>query len=438
MTHPDHVISNTHLSIDSRGIVPHRLCAKAMNKWRIGHSPYLENMTRAYWDFCRCALPLCRSGNIYHLILPMQTQSIRSTLFVGVEVHKDSHTAVGLSPFGEKLFEMTVGNEEADFIALVEKTKSEAESAGLIPSFGLEDVHSWGERLSEFLVSEGLPVVAVAPIFVDRLRQLTPHPEKNDALDAKAGAGVMIRKSESLPAHTVTEEAKKAKQIRELSVEREWLVKERARLKNQLHILLHRIHNTSYRTLFKDVFSKKALHHWVRSIPRNIDSILEQRTKRSLRRLLDLIEETQEIEDELTALMELNGFKIHTVSGCGPVIAAELIGEIGDINRFKSPGSLAKYAGCCPRECSSGKRIKWRKTRSGNRRLNKSFHRMALSQISRSGNNAAKEYFKRKISEGKTKSQALVCLRRQLVNIIWMMMKHKTEYVYPPRNESCN
>lgn len=366
----------------------------------------------------------------------METFNRSQTLYVGIDVHKDTHTAVALSPFGEKIFEMTISNEGSDFVSLVEKTKAEAIKIGLTPSFGLEDVHSWGERLSSFLVEEGLPVTAVAPILVDHLRQKTTHPEKSDSLDALGVAKVMIQSIDTLPRYTLTEEAKKAKQIRELSIEREWLVKERTRLKNQLHILLHRIHNSSYRTKFKDPFSKKAIRYWVRSIPRNIDPILEQRTKRALRRLLDLIEETQEIEDELTALMETNGFKIHTASGCGPVIAAELIGEIGDVSRFKSPGSLAKYAGCCPRECSSGKRVKWRKTRSGNRRLNKSFHRMALSQISRSGNNAAKKYFKRKISEGKTKSQALVCLRRQLVNIVWMMLKHKTEYVYPVVEDS--
>jgi len=131
--------------------------------------------------------------------------------------------------------------------------------------------------------------------------------------------------------------------------------------------------------------------------------------------------------------MEDGGQTLSTASGCGTVIAAEIIGEIGDINRFHSPGALAKYAGCAPREHSSGKTIRWRKTRSGNRRLNRAFHRMALSQISRSGNGAARTYFKRKISEGKTKAQALVCLRRQLVNVVWMMMKHKTEYAYPQK-----
>ena len=55
----------------------------------------------------------------------------------------------------------------------------------------------------------------------------------------------------------------------EFALEREWLVKERARLKNQLHILLHRIHNSEYRTKFKDPFALKALRYWKRSVPRN-------------------------------------------------------------------------------------------------------------------------------------------------------------------------
>jgi len=358
----------------------------------------------------------------------MQTIHRSQMLFVGVDVHKDTHTAVALSPFGEKVFEMKIGNEAEDFISLVKKTKVEAKKSGLIPSFGLEDVHSWGERLSSFLVEVGLPVRAVSPILVDHRRSKTTHPEKSDSLDAQGVAEVMIQKIDTLPIYTLSEEAKKAKQIRELSLEREWLVKERARLKNQLHILLHRIHNSGYCIKFKDPFSKKALRYWMRGVPKDTDVILEQRMKRAVRRLLDLREEIQEIEEELETIMKENNQTITTASGCGVVIAAEIIGEIGDINRFHSPGALAKYAGCAPREHSSGKTIRWRKTRSGNRRLNRSFHRMALSQISRSGNDAARTYFKRKISEGKTKAQALVCLRRQLVSVVWMMMKHGTEY----------
>ena len=124
----------------------------------------------------------------------METIHRSQTLYVGVDVHKDIHTAVALSPFGEKIFEMTISNESEDFISLVEKTKTEARRIGLVPSFGLEDVHSWGERLSSFLIEEGLPVTAVAPILVDHLRQKTTHPEKNDSLDALGVAKVMIQR----------------------------------------------------------------------------------------------------------------------------------------------------------------------------------------------------------------------------------------------------
>lgn len=363
----------------------------------------------------------------------MQQQTINRarTLFVGVDVHKDTHTAVGLSPFGEKVFDLTIGNEERDFVSLMEKASSEASALGLSVQFGLEDVKSWGERLSSFLVDAGAPVRPVAPILVDRNRQKTTHPEKSDPLDAKGVAEVMIQKIDTLPLYTLTEDAKKAKEVRELSCEREWLVKERARLKNQLHVLLHRIHNTEYRAMFKDPFSLKAMRHWMKSVPKNTDAVLARRMKRAVRRLRDLRSEILEIEKELGILIENSGHTMTTANGCGTVIAAEIIGEIGDIKRFRSPGALAKYAGCAPREHSSGKTKQHRKTRSGNRRLNRAFHRMALSQISRMGNDAARKYFKKKISEGKTKAQALVCLRRQMVNVVWMMMKHKTEYIYP-------
>jgi len=361
----------------------------------------------------------------------MKTTDRKNTLFVGVDVHKDTHTAVGISPFGEKIFEMKIENENEDFIALLERTRVESDKSGLSPSFGLEDVHSWGERLSSFLVEEGLPVRAVSPVLVDHRRSKMTHPEKSDSLDAFGVAEVMIRKIDSLPLYKLSEEAKKAKELRELSLERECLVKERARLKNQLHVLLHRIHNSAYKDKFKDPFSLKALRYWLRSIPKNTDRILLQRMKRAVRRLLALRKEIQEIEKELEFLLEHGGYTLPTASGCGIVIASEIIGETGDIARFNSPGALAKYAGCAPRQHSSGKTTRWRKTRAGNRRLNRAFHRMALSQISRSGNEKAREYFERKISEGKTKSQALVCLRRQLVNVVWMILKHKTEFRLP-------
>ena len=354
----------------------------------------------------------------------MTTLEKQNTMYIGIDVHKDTHTAVGISPYGEKLFEITVGNYKSDFEKLEEKV--EGMKGNLSPYFGLEDCHGYGERLSAYLVESGVPVIAVPSVMVDRLRSKTTHPEKSDSLDAFGVAKVLMQSIDSLPQYTISEESKKAKQIKEISMDREYLVEEKIRLKNHLHNLLHRIYNSEYKNKWKNPFTLKALAYWLRSKP-TCDLFLLRSMKRKAKRLIDIHHEIIELEKEMEELLKDN-YTIQTASGCGVTIAGMIVGEIGDINRFHSPGTLAKYAGCSPRECSSGKNHRHRKTRSGNRRLNCAFHRMALSQISRSGNEKAKVYFKRKISEGKSKSQALVCLRRQMVNIIWMMLKHKTEY----------
>lgn len=353
----------------------------------------------------------------------MTTQEKSRCIFIGVDVHKDTHTAVGISPFGEKLFEITIGNYQEDFENLTNKV--EEMKGTLSPYFGLEDVRGYGERLAGYLY-EKYPVYHVPSTLVDRQRQNETHPEKSDSLDALGVAKVMITRIDTLPIYTISQEAKKAKQIKEISMDREYLVEERTRLKNHLHNLLHKIYNTEYADKFKDPFSQKALQHWKKSKP-NCDPFLLRSMKRKVKRLIDVHHEILDLEKEMEALLD-EDYTIQTASGCGTTIAGMIVGEIGDIARFHSPAALAKYAGCAPREYSSGKSHRHRKSRSGNRRLNCAFHRMALSQISRSGNELAKTYFKRKISEGKSKSQALVCLRRQMVNIIWRMLKRKTVY----------
>jgi len=272
------------------------------------------------------------------------------------------------------------------------------------------------------------PLVHVPAVLVDRQRRRNTHPEKSDSLDAYGVAEVMIRKIDTLPTFTVSETATRGKQLKELSVEREYLVEEQTRLKNQLHRILHDIYNTHYRTRFKDPFSQKALAYWRIARPQG-DSLTVASMKRKVRRLQGIRTEIREIERDMATL--LDGTTLMTASGCGTVLAATMLGEIGDIARFRSPAALAKYAGCAPREHSSGTRTRYRKTRAGNRRLNCAFHRMALSQISRTGNLYARCYFERKVAEGKSKSQALVCLRRQLVTIVWMMLKHNEPYRYP-------
>jgi len=355
-------------------------------------------------------------------------------LYVGMDIHKDSHTAVAANCFGQNLLELKISNSKDDFDNLIIAVKQLSKEKNLIPVFGLEDSYGYGFRLARYLYERQMPVKMVSPILVDRTRQKETHPEKSDSLDAFGAAKVLIQRIDRLPDYSISKTDEIAKEIKELSLDREFLIKEQTRLKNQLHRLLHKSYNSVYREKFHNPFSLKALRFWkshpIPKISDNDSVILKNQIKRKVKRLLGIKEESKEIENELAVLLKQSEQKLETMNGCGTVLAASVLAEVRNIERFHSPQALAKYAGLCPRERSSGKTFRHIKTKSGNRKLNMAIHRIALSQISKSGNQYAKEYFQKKISEGKTKGQALCCLKRRLVDIIFMMLKYKQEYNY--------
>jgi len=360
-------------------------------------------------------------------------------LYVGMDIHKDNHTAIATNCFGQNLLEIEISNSKKDFDNLVAMVEQLSKAKNLKPIFGLEDSYGYGLRLAKHLYRKGMPIKMVSPVLVDRERKYETHPEKSDSLDALGVAKVLIQRIDRLPNYSISKNDEISKNIKELALDRDFLVKEQSRLKNQLHRLLHRAYNSEYREKFKNPFSLKALKYWRKyPVPRkNTDimgntGILKNQIKRKVKRLLDIRDETKEIEQELGCLIQQTNQKIETLNGCGTVLASQVLVEIRNIDRFHSPHSLAKYAGLCPREKSSGKTFKHIKTKSGNRRLNMTIHRIAVSQISKSGNQYAKAYFQKKISEGKSKSQALCCLKRRLIDIIFMMLKHKQEYLPAP------
>lgn len=355
-------------------------------------------------------------------------------LYVGMDIHKDTHTAVATNCFGQSLLELKISNSKEDFEALVQSVEQLSKEQGLSPVFGLEDSYGYGSRLAKHLFEQGLLVKMVSPVLVDRERQYATHPEKTDSLDALGAAQVLIQRIDTLPKYTITPQDELAKEIKELVLDREFLVKEQTRLKNQLHRLLHKAYNSEYREKFKNPFAVRALQYWFRyPVPKkeNCSPVLKRQIKRKVRRLVDIRKEVKEIEGELDSLIQQTGQHLQTMNGCGTVLTASVLAEVRNIDRFSSPHSLAKYAGLAPRERSSGKTFRHIKTKSGNRRLNKAIHRIALSQIGRNGNQYAKGYFQRKVSQGKSKGQALCCLKRRLVDIIYLMLKHRQPYSYP-------
>jgi len=153
-------------------------------------------------------------------------------------------------------------------------------------------------------------------------------------------------------------------------------------------------------------------------------------------RLLDT--QIEEINEKLEEAVEQSSYNnLITIPGAGFVLVATIISFVRNHKRFPNADKLARYAGLVPAESSSGKTRGQSAKKYGCRGLNKALFLLAFQQIGKTKdgiikNPAAYHYYKKKLSEGKTRKAALRCLQRRLIDIIYAMMRDKTAY-YPPK-----
>jgi transposase len=110
-------------------------------------------------------------------------------------------------------------------------------------------------------------------------------------------------------------------------------------------------------------------------------------------------EQLRETKKRLAAAVQATGTPLTEIFGVGPVIAATVIGEAGDVSRFTSRGAFAAYNGTAPIEVSSGKRKVFRLSRCGNRRVNHAAHMTAVTQV-RYAHSEGRAYYDKKTRRG--------------------------------------
>ncbi len=108
---------------------------------------------------------------------------------------------------------------------------------------------------------------------------------------------------------------------------------------------------------------------------------------------------------------------VTAIKGIGDIGTALILGEVGDIRRFRSKHHFASYTGTAPIDVSSGDHNRHRLNRGGNRRLNYALHVAALVQIRFPG--PGQDYYARKRAEGKRPLEAMRCLKRRLSNVVF-------------------
>jgi transposase len=138
-------------------------------------------------------------------------------------------------------------------------------------------------------------------------------------------------------------------------------------------------------------------------------------------RVRQLRAESQTLQRELTRRVQALAPQLLARRGVGPISAAALLVAWSQPARLRSEAAFARLAGVAPIPASSGKTIRYRLDRGGDRRLNRALHTIVLSL--RRLDVETKHYIARRVSEGKSEREAVRCLKRYLARSLFRMLE---------------
>ena len=331
-------------------------------------------------------------------------------IVIGVDVHKQSVTAVAVDEAGRMLDETTIPVGSGELLGW-------ASALGAERLWALEDCRQLTRWLERQLLNLGEELVRVPPKLMAPERRAGRTRGKSDPIDALAVARAALREP-GLGRPRPGEDA--FRDLKLLVDHRDDVVDERRRAQQRLRWHLHQLDPTfalPLRMLGRPSHLER-VSRWLARREQELQVRLARELVvrcRSLNRVIDELDREleQRTRETAPALLEL--------PGCGAVTAAKLLAEIGPIDRFISDAQLARHSGVAPLEASSGRVQRHRLDRGGNRQLNAALYRIAITQARYHA--GARAYLERKQAEGKSRREAIRCLKRLLVRAVFNTLK---------------
>jgi transposase len=334
-------------------------------------------------------------------------------IVIGVDPHKQTQTAAAVdAALGELRGERTVKARRAGHEQLLEWAR--AQDADRL--WALEDCRHVSVSLERFLLASGERVVRVSPKLMAGARRSARQRGKSDAIDALAVARAALRE----PALPSARLAGREREIRLLLDHREDLVGERTRIQQRLRWHLHEL-DPEFELPPGCLDRRCWLDRVGRRLGRREQTVQVRIARELVARCRELSRRERELEHELRPRVQAQAPMLLAVPGCGVLTAAKLVGETAGIDRFLSDARLAMHAGAAPLPASSGKSSRHRLNRSGNRQLNCALHRIAVTQGRH--HPPARAYLARKQADGKSRKEALRCLKRHLARSVYRTLK---------------
>ncbi len=331
-------------------------------------------------------------------------------IVIGVDVYKHSLTAVVVDEAGRMLDEQTVVAVDGDLLVWASKLSEER-------LWALEDCRQLTRTLERELLAAGEELVRVPPKLMAPERRAGRARGKSDPIDALAVARAALREP-SLSRPRPDEQL--FRDLKLLVDHRENLVDERRRAQQRLRWHLHQL-DPSFAVPARHLDRPAQLDRVSRWLARRPVEVQVRVARELIARCRSLTRSIVDLDRELERRTADTAPALLELPGCGVLTAAKLLAEVGPINRFDSDAQLARHSGLAPLEASSGRVQRHRLDRGGNRQLNAAFYRIAITQAR--VHPAARAYLERKQAEGKSRREAIRCLKRQLARVVFNTLK---------------
>jgi transposase len=206
--------------------------------------------------------------------------------------------------------------------------------------------------------------------------------------------------------------------LRMLADRREELTRQRVQTVNRLQRLLAEL--TPGRAK-KDITAAQAKA--ILSSVRPRDVVGKTRRRLAAEQLTELVAVEKKIKaltTELKAMVIARGSTLMELPGVGPVVAARILADVADVARFADRNRFASWTGTAPLDASSGEQIRHRLSRAGNRKMNHMLHIAAATQVRL--DTEGRRYYRRKLAEGKTRMEAMRCLKRRISDAVYRQL----------------
>jgi transposase len=338
-------------------------------------------------------------------------------VILGVDTHLDFHVAVALDHLGRRLGEASVPTTPKGY----QKLLRWAEGFGPVRCAGVEGTSSYGAGLARYLRARGIEVLEVERPERRRRGSRRNLQKKSDPSDAEAAArAVLAGESSGVPKSgdgTV-------EMIRTLRAARRSAMKARTQAANQLQGLRVTAPEQLRRRLSglstKELVSVAARFR-LADDPRDVPTATRFALRSVARRYEALSREIDELEAHLDRLVGQVAPELVSLPGIGTDNAATLLVVAGDNpQRLRSEASFANLCGVAPIEASSGKVVRHRLNRGGNREANRALYMPCLARMR--WDLRTQEYVARRTQEGKSKREIIRCLKRYVAREVYRVL----------------